>query len=272
MDTPHAARLDPLMEDPVSDSTTDVASDASQASIVVPGSIEHPIERHGGADEWAASIATGLSLTIVALVILAVMLDRRRPRPAALGLTRVLGLFALPLFLLPMGNFATLETSKRVEFCQSCHTAMDPYVTDMKDPSSSTLAAVHYTNRYIGEGECYQCHADYGVFGTAQAKLKGLQHMYHWVTRSETARGERQIALYQPYRNQLCLHCHAGSKRFLEAKDGVHLGMREDFFRHDQETGAVYVSCLDCHKPAHPTLADWKEKHAETSRHAEASR
>jgi len=256
----------------VSDSTTDVASDASQASIVVPGSIEHPVERRGGADEWAASIATGLSLSIVTLVVLAVILDRRRPRPAALGVARVLGLFALPLFLLPMSNFATLETSKRVEFCQSCHTAMDPYVTDMKDPSSSTLAAVHYTNRYIGEGECYQCHADYGVFGTAQAKLKGLQHMYHWVTRSETARGERQIALYQPYRNQLCLHCHAGSKRFLAAKDGVHLGMREDFFRHDQETGAVYVSCLDCHKPAHPTLADWKEKHAETSRHAEASR
>jgi hypothetical protein len=139
---------------------------------------------------------------------------------------------------------------------------MDPYVTDMRNPDSHTLAAIHYTNRYIQEAECFQCHADYGLFGAALAKANGLSHFYHWVRRSPTARGEAQIHAYVPYRNGLCLQCHAGSKRFLEVKAGVHRDMPDELVASDPRTGAPIRSCLECHKPAHLTLAEWKARQA----------
>ena len=33
---------------------------------------------------------------------------------------------------------------------------------------SETLAAKHYKNRFIRENQCYTCHSDYGVAGTAR--------------------------------------------------------------------------------------------------------
>jgi trimethylamine-N-oxide reductase (cytochrome c), cytochrome c-type subunit TorC len=196
----------------------------------------------------------------MAIALLTWVLERRNSRSPLLGFLRLLGLCALPLFILPVGNFATFEGSKRVEFCQSCHTAMDPYVVDMKSDQSNTLAALHYKNRYIQEDECYQCHADYGVFGAARAKLRGLKHLQRWLTGTATASGEQQIHHYGPYSNDLCLTCHAGSKRFLEAKEGVHRDVASELTAQDPATGAPMTPCLQCHGPAHLSLAEWKAR------------
>jgi trimethylamine-N-oxide reductase (cytochrome c), cytochrome c-type subunit TorC len=233
-----------------------------QPQSVGPGSmaIVHPFPRKGGSVQWASTLTMVLAVSLVVIALLTWLLERRNRRSPALGFLRLLGLGAIPLFMLPIGSFATFESSKRVEFCATCHTAMDPFVLDMKDEKSNTLAALHYKNRYIQEAECYQCHADYGVFGDASAKLTGLKHLQRWIERSATARGEEQIKHYGPYKNDVCLTCHAGSAKFLNAKDGVHRDIAADLASYDKATGAPTTPCLQCHGPAHPTLQEWKAK------------
>jgi nitrate/TMAO reductase-like tetraheme cytochrome c subunit len=80
--------------------------------------------------------------------------------------------------------------------------------------------------------------------------------------RSPTGTGEAQIKLYHPYPNTFCLHCHAGSQKFLEADGGTHTDLGDGLLNTDPKTGAPETSCLDCHGPPHPTLEDWKKKGA----------
>jgi nitrate/TMAO reductase-like tetraheme cytochrome c subunit len=133
---------------------------------------------------------------------------------------------------------------------------MDLYVSDMRDTSSTTLAAVHYNNRLIPREECYSCHADYSIWGTTEAKMRGLFHLYHWFANSPTARGEEQITLYKSYQNSLCLYCHAGSQRFLESGQRAHLKFADALLGTNAQTGAPLMPCGTCHGPAHPKLAD----------------
>lgn len=48
--------------------------------------------------------------------------------------------------------------------------------------------------------------------GGAKAKLRGLRHVWVWLTVDR----KPPLALYHPYPNQNCLHCHAGAKTFEE--------------------------------------------------------
>lgn len=220
--------------------------------------IEQPFHGRGSAVDWAVSTTTVLALAMIAAALASLVLGRRESRSATLGMVRLLGLFACPLFLFPIGNFATFETSKRVEFCATCHSAMDPYVNDMRSPESRTLAARHFANRYIQDDQCFACHADYGLFGEAKAKLRGLRHVYYWLARTPQALGQEQIHHYGPYQNTQCLTCHAGSKRFLEAKNGVHRDVAAELTARDPATGKPVRACLQCHGPAHVSLEQWK--------------
>lgn len=217
-----------------------------------PLSLEHPFEGTGSFVDWAEWTTAVIALLILAIVLMTLFFGRRRIAPPQVQFLRFVGLCALPIFMLVVGTFANFEGSKRVSFCQSCHTAMDLYVNDMRDPESKTLAAVHFKNRYIQEEQCYHCHADYGVHGAIGAKAKGLSHLYHWVTNSPTAQGIKQIKHYGPYKNELCLPCHAGSQAFLKIEE--HLDFQEDMLTKDPDTGAPGMSCLDCHGPAHKPL------------------
>ena len=152
--------------------------------------LETPFEGRGSFVDWANLITIILAILTVILVVY-VAFARRRTLPSATRLLGFLGLCVFPLFMMLFGNFATFEGGSKVSFCHSCHTAMDPYVEDMRDKTSTTLAAVHYKNRYFQEHQCYQCHADYGVAGTAKSKFRGLQHLYFWVTGSATNRSNQ---------------------------------------------------------------------------------
>jgi trimethylamine-N-oxide reductase (cytochrome c), cytochrome c-type subunit TorC len=236
----------------------DLIAPAAGGPHAAVAGIEQPFHGGGTAVDWAVRTTTVLALAMIAAALASLVLGRRERRSSVLGVVRILGLFACPLFLFPLGNFATFETSKRVEFCETCHTAMDPYVQDMRSPESRTLAARHFANRYIQNDQCFACHADYGLFGEAKAKVRGLRHVYYWITDTPEARGEEQIHHYGPYQNSLCLTCHAGSKRFLEAKNGVHRDVAGELAARDPATGKPVRACLQCHGPAHPTLAQWK--------------
>jgi cytochrome c nitrite reductase small subunit len=132
-----------------------------------------------------------------------------------------------------------LEGSTTVAACGSCH-VMTPFVEDLRDVKSDTLAATHFKNRYILERQCYTCHSDYGLAGTLKAKFEGLGHVWRYSTRSY----ELPIKIAQPYSNIRCLGCHGESQKFLKASG------------HPKEEVpnlmAGTTSCLDCHGPAHP--------------------
>lgn len=222
--------------------------------------LERPLERSGDFADLGGWVTTALALAVIAIVLVSGLLGERRLGPTVASSLGFLGLCVLPVFMMLFGAFTTVERSKSVEFCQSCHSAMDRYVRDMRDPASETLAAVHAAERWIPQHECYRCHADYGVWGSADAKLRGLAHLYHWLIASPTALGEKQIRSYRPYRNQICLDCHAGGRGFVESGRGVHLTIASNLVERDPETDAEVTSCLVCHGPAHPSLAEWKAR------------
>jgi cytochrome c nitrite reductase small subunit len=145
----------------------------------------------------------------------------------------------VPGLALALGLGTSLENMKQPQFCGSCH-VMHPFINDLTNPDSATLAAVHYQNRYIREHQCYTCHTDYGIFGPVRAKLAGVRHLVNY----ETGNYTEPIKIREPYQNANCLHCHAEAKVFRTA----HADSLADL-----ESGDV--SCLDCHRPAHPEEA-----------------
>jgi nitrate/TMAO reductase-like tetraheme cytochrome c subunit len=211
--------------------------------------------------DWAGILASGFAVAILIVLVCSILAERLLPE-SRLRFLNLLCLCALPLGLIALGGFATLEHSKQVSFCQSCHTPMDMYVSDMVDPRSETLAAAHYKNRFIQSEQCYTCHVDHGISGMVKAKVGGARDFYHWLAASPTALGEEQIQLHDAagYRNQRCLGCHAGSQKLLASGDGIHLDLADELMTIDPKTGASEMSCMECHGPAHPSLEAWKAK------------
>jgi nitrate/TMAO reductase-like tetraheme cytochrome c subunit len=117
---------------------------------------------------------------------------------------------------------------------------MQPYIDDLHDDKSASLAARHFQHRFARGTECYSCHANYGVHGTFEAKMKGLLDVYKYVTRTY----DLPLKMRAPYESALCLKCHGGAKRYVEALEGIHLRLADQL-----RTGVL--KCVGCHKLAH---------------------
>jgi len=193
----------------------------------------------GTTSEWMRGL--GIAFAILNLVLLALAwksLGLGRVTPTARGwLFVAVGLVPLMVAFLSFAH--GLEDSATVSACGSCH-VMTPFVQDLQNVKSDTLAATHFKNRYIRENQCYTCHSDYGVAGTLKAKFEGLGHVWRYTFGAY----ELPIKIKHPYPNVRCLGCHGASQKFLNAAG------------HPKEEmpklmgGAV--SCIDCHGPAHP--------------------
>ncbi|HET9491117.1 MAG TPA: NapC/NirT family cytochrome c [Methylomirabilota bacterium] len=196
----------------------------------------------GTVNDWARGL--GIAFAILDCVLLAVawtMLRRAGVTPT-LRLLLPAAVVVLPLAVTFFGYHYGFEAAKSVEACGACH-AMRPYVSDLREPASQTLAAVHFKNRYIQDNQCYTCHSDYGMFGGLRAKWKGLEHL----ARQTTGSYSLPLTIARPYASARCLHCHGESLKFLEsAGHGRELVAQ-------MITGAV--SCLGCHGPAHRAAA-----------------
>ena len=150
----------------------------------------------------------------------------------------LVGLVALPL-LLTVGNISYgVAESSQTHFCLSCH-EMQRHGMSLFVDNKQALAAVHYQNRLVErDSTSYSCHKDYGLFGGFKAKMNGLHHVWaHYVTGVPA-----KLALYQPYPNANCLHCHDDARRFVENP------------AHQPVLAAVQAgstSCLSCHRVAH---------------------
>ena len=195
----------------------------------------------GTTEEWAR----GLGIAFVLLTVVLLALAWRRLRGAGLPPGRkelmILPLVVLPLAIVFLGYSYGIERSKDVEFCGSCH-VMEPYLADLQNPESDTLAATHYKNRYIQEHHCYTCHSDYGMFGTLQAKMAGVGH----VARHLTGAYSLPLKIAHPYPNQRCLACHGESQKFQKSEGHP----KEDL----PKLLSGETSCIDCHGPPHPTM------------------
>lgn len=192
---------------------------------------------------WAKR--AGLIIMILSVLLTSFVIVARRGRLME-SLSRWLlffGLCVLPVPVLFLSAGVGMEESKAVGFCSSCHEPMGPFVEDMKDPDSENLAALHFKNRYIQSDQCWTCHSDYGIAGTAEAKFRGLTH----ITYVALDRWEPPIALSKPYNWRICLDCHAESALFKAPReyDEAHEGVLREVL--DGET-----TCGDCHGLAHP--------------------
>ena len=203
------------------------------------GGVSLPRGWIGTTSQWLWGL--GIALAVLDLVLLAFAWRSLRAGTIT-GTTRgwlFVSVGLVPVMVAFLSFAHGLETSATVASCGSCHT-MTPFVRDLQDVKSDTLAATHFKNRFIREDQCYTCHSDYGLGGTIKAKLGGLGHVWRYTT----GRYETPIKLAQPFPNTRCLACHAESQKFLNSEGHPKEAM------HDLMVGAV--SCLDCHGPAHP--------------------
>jgi cytochrome c nitrite reductase small subunit len=208
------------------------AAAAPAAEAVLPAD---PVETYGS--------RLLIALLAANIVLLVFSLVRYRGRAAGRGpwAALIVGVAVLPALSIAFGSVLVFARAERVEFCSSCHEAMKPYVDDMLDPASASLAAVHFRNRYIPRNQCYNCHTSFGMFGTLQAKAAGIIDVHRYYTRSF----RRPLAMREPYPNTDCLQCHAGAVRWVAA----HLDRRDEILD-------GRLSCMSCHgdsAPAHLT-------------------
>lgn len=123
----------------------------------------------------------------------------------------------VPFFVLLIGHFYAADVSKRVSFCGSCH-VMQSYVKDMINPTSISLAAIHYDRAVINENQCRACHEKYyGIKGDAFAKLTGSRHALKyiwWEARKLFTGNNYEFNIEVPSKlslNSNCLNCHGRS-------------------------------------------------------------
>jgi cytochrome c nitrite reductase small subunit len=208
---------------------------AAAAEIAMP----RPKGWIGTVSDWMVGL--GIAFAVLGLVLLVLAWRSLRTgvvTPTARGwLLVAVGL--VPIMVLFLCFSYGLEASSTVQGCGACHT-MTPFVRDLENVKSTTLAATHFKNRYIQRDQCFTCHSDYGFGGTLAAKLEGLGHVWRYTTGSYTM----PIKIAHPFSNLRCLGCHSASQKFLNS-DGHPKEMIPDLV-------AGKTSCLDCHGPAHP--------------------
>lgn len=192
---------------------------------------------------WAKRASLILTVLGVLLVSAILLLRRNRLMESQSKWLLFLGVCVIPVPAAFLSGGIGMEESKEVEFCHSCHLSMNPFVEDMQNPESETLAALHFKNRYIQREQCWSCHSDYGIAGTAEAKMTGLRHIYKYTTNS----WEAPVALYGEYSWEICLGCHAQSALFKAPRndDSAHEGVLEAVLNNE-------ISCGECHGEAHP--------------------
>jgi len=144
----------------------------------------------------------------------------------------------LPVSVSLAGLRGGVAESSRTRFCLNCHEMQD-HGRSLFVENPKALAAVHYQNRLVDrDTACFSCHTDYAMFGDIKAKLNGLRHVsVHYFGKVPD-----RFALYQPYPNNNCLHCHEDGRRFLEAVPHRPVLAR-------LQSGET--SCLSCHNVAH---------------------
>ncbi|WP_187264582.1 NapC/NirT family cytochrome c [Pontibacter beigongshangensis] len=183
----------------------------------------------------------GIVATIMALVglILVEFFLKKRISRGSYKWALFVGLFMLPVISILSSTTTLMHETTTVASCNSCH-IMEPFVNDMQNEQSPTLAARHFKNKWITTDQCYHCHTSYGIHGTAESKRDGFRHWLMYVTDT----WPEPITFKGSYPNSNCLTCHGETKNFREVNS--HVALRDKLSQNE-------VSCSSCHGPVHPT-------------------
>ena len=192
---------------------------------------QDPIEFYG------ARLLAGLLIFGAALLLYSLVRYRGRIEGAFSWSVLIAGVLIVPALATLFGTLLVFERAEQVEFCGSCHKAMQAYVDDMRNPESASLAAVHYKYSYIPRNQCYTCHTSFGMFGTVHAKIAGLVDVQRYYSNSF----HRPLKMREAYRNDDCLKCHAGSVKW----SSNHADFKNAILAGDSR-------CIDCHGLEHP--------------------
>jgi cytochrome c-type protein NapC len=194
-----------------------------------------------GSTEGNHTVASYAVTTIILLSIVLIALLLVRPTITAVQGGKILAFiafFILPIVGTVLGASIHLENSTSTHFCLSCH-VMDPYGKSLYIDDRTYLPAGHFQNNRIPRKQaCYTCHTNYTIFGDASSKMRGLKHLYVYYFKGAPTK----IALYEPFNNRECLHCHAGARSYEETSP--HKEMKEQLAGND-------MSCLTCHNKIH---------------------
>ena len=182
----------------------------------------------------------GIASAVVGIVVLFLTqyVYRNRITRGTYHWLLLLALFVLPLAATLSTTATVMEGTKAVQACASCH-VMHPFVNDLKDPSSPTLAARHYRNNWIARDQCYACHVTYGATGTVAGKRDGFRHWVYYITNTYSD----PIKYTGSYENSNCLACHGQTTKWQRVKS--HQALLEEF-------ASDRIACIRCHGPPHP--------------------
>jgi cytochrome c-type protein NapC len=191
------------------------------------------------------AVATVIVLTIILIGLLLI----RPSITAAQGgkILAFLAFFILPIVATVLGASIHLENSTSTQFCLSCHT-MEAHGKSLYIDDPTYVPAAHFQNNRIPQDHaCFTCHTDYTMFGDVNAKLRGLRHLYVYYFKPAPVK----LALYAPFKNRECLHCHLTARSFEETSP--HKEMREQLTSNE-------MSCLTCHSKIHDVANINKQK------------
>jgi cytochrome c nitrite reductase small subunit len=188
-------------------------------------------------EDYSSKFLTGVLILGIALLLFNLIRYRGRILGSVSVALLVAGIVVIPLGSVLLGTLLVFQRAERVDFCLSCHLTMKPYVDDLRNPKSTSLAALHYQNRYIPANQCYECHTSYGMFGTVEAKEAGLIDVYKYFTMTF----HLPIRMREPYPNTDCLKCHAESVKWA----AFHQDFKEALF-------AGEMKCMQCHRDTNP--------------------
>ena len=136
-----------------------------------------------------------LICAVFSLIISAWYMVRRPHLHRTTKVMLLLGLGLLPAIVSLTGNIASFGYTMSRPFCGSCH-VMGPYLRDAEDPKSNSLAAIHSRSHKFGGDSCYNCHADYQMFGAITTKASGNEHR-HRRAREGGGRQDRRLPSLQ---------------------------------------------------------------------------
>jgi nitrate/TMAO reductase-like tetraheme cytochrome c subunit len=190
-----------------------------------------------------------IACAVLSAAILVAYLVFRPPLVHATKLWLLLGLGVFPIGAAFSGNVQGFETTKKREFCGSCH-VMALHQADSDDRASGSLASRHARNAMFGSENCYVCHADYGMFGTVMTKAGGMRHVWLYLTeyrKTPVEEAKKTIRLRDPVQmNDNCMLCHS-TEGTLWLKVPDHHALLEA-----ARAGRIGCASEGCHGLAHP--------------------
>jgi cytochrome c-type protein NapC len=188
-------------------------------------------------------VVAGLLIAQIVVTVFLASIFLVRPSVTASTVWKIVafaGLCVLPALCVVGGMDFHMQRSEQTQFCISCH-VMQPYGRSLYVDDPNYIPAQHFQNHRVpADRACYSCHADYSIYGPLNEKITGLTRIWKQYVTSPP----NTITIPGGFKNEQCLHCHAGSRKFEE--DPTHTALM-DTLKSNQ------LSCLTggCHDTVH---------------------